>query len=129
MPRRDRGDRRYHDLCGRAAALAKGTWTGRRALREAVALRPNSLRGYQELALVHVNRKDYAAAADLYRHLNDLRPVSPEIMTNLGNVQALAGDFSGAIEAYRTALRFDPNFRTAREALTQVEAALKSSGR
>lgn len=119
---RDQIDRQYGDTCSRALAAAKrGDLAGSvRLYDSAIALRPHNVRAYEEQAQVLVHQQDYRRAEATYRRLLELRPISPELMTNLGNVLYLQGRQDEAIEAYRTALRFDPAYATARETLRKL---------
>lgn len=50
----------------------------------------------------------YGEAADLYRKLLDVRPNSPEILTNFGAVLFSLGRLKESEAAYRRAIRLDP---------------------
>ncbi len=119
---RDAVDRRYGEACALGASLARrGELEGAvRSYDDAIALSPHNVRALEEVAQVHLQRKDYARAESTYRRLLELRPISPELMNNLGNVLMLQGRQPEAIEAYRTALRFDRTYRPARAMLEQL---------
>jgi len=119
---RDRIDRQYGEACARGAALARrGEYEASIASYEAaIRLRPDQVRALEEVAQVEVQKQDYLRAEATYRKLLQLRPISPELMNNLGNVLVLQGRQAEAIEAYRTALRFDPNYRAARLTLERL---------
>jgi hypothetical protein len=128
---RDSGDRLYGQLCQTASTLArKGDLDGAaRAYQRATALRPESVRAWEELGLLQVHRKDYARAEEAYLQVLRKLPISPEIWNSLGNVYLMRGERARALESYRRALRYDPGYEPARKMIDQVTGSPPDSSR
>lgn len=69
---------------------------------------PNQPGALYLLALVFVERKDYAKALQLLQQALQPTPRDPTLRNALGNVLQLMGDWSGAEQAYRQVLAVEP---------------------
>jgi tetratricopeptide (TPR) repeat protein len=79
------------------------------------------LRGF---VLTEIQREKEARQA--FEEVSDLRPDRPEPLNNLAVIQAAAGDYDGAVETLKEALRTHPAYRTAYENLTKIYGQLAS---
>jgi Ca-activated chloride channel family protein len=68
----------------------------------------------------HYRAGDYEAAADAFAKSD-----SAEASYNRGNARAMQGQYDQAIDAYRDALKKDPNLKAAQQNLEVVEQALE----
>ncbi|GAA6143944.1 hypothetical protein NBRC116585_00610 [Thalassolituus maritimus] len=68
----------------------------------------------------HYRAGDYEAAADAFAKSD-----SAEASYNRGNARAMQGQYDQAIDAYRDALKKDPNLKAAQQNLDVVEQALE----
>jgi len=76
------------------------------------------------LVLAEVEREGEARQA--FEQLRSLRPDRPEPLNNLAVIQAAMGDYDGAIETLKEALRTHPAYRTVYENLTKIYGQLAS---
>jgi uncharacterized membrane protein len=65
-----------------------------------------------DLGYTLLGRHQAAEAATIFRLNTESHPKSANAFDSLGEAQAAAGDVSGAIASYGTALQLDPNFRS-----------------
>ncbi len=72
------------------------------------------------LALIHMDRGEYAAAVPYLEAARRARPDLAVIRSNLGNAYAGAGRRSEALEAYRRAIEIDPNYGPAHHNLANL---------
>ena len=79
------------------------------ALRTAVRLAPDSAEAQFHLALASFAQKDRRTAAACFRRVTELKP-DAQAYYLLGHCLAQEGDRRGAIESFRKALRFKPNY-------------------
>jgi hypothetical protein len=76
------------------------------------------------LVLAEIQRESEARA--VFEKLRSLRPDRPEPLNNLAVIQAAAGDYDGAVETLKEALRTHPAYRTVYENLTRIYGQLAS---
>ena len=65
-------------------------------------------------------------ARGIFEEVSGLRPDRPEPLNNLAVIQAALGDYEGAVETLKAALRTDAAYRTAYENLTKIYGQLAS---
>ena len=85
---------------------------------EAAGSEPVILSGAAEL---RARRREFAAAADLYRKVIALAPEDSRAHAGLGYMLILTGDREGGIASWKRALEIDPDFPGLRERLRQQE--------
>jgi tetratricopeptide (TPR) repeat protein len=90
--------------------------------REALRLRP-SAEAYDDIGAVLLKTNRPAEAADLFRRALALRPDLAVLHENLGYALRATGDRTGAVAAFREALRIDHGLTGARDALAALEGA------
>jgi tetratricopeptide (TPR) repeat protein len=82
------------------------------ALKTAVGLAPDSVEAQFHLGLAAFAVKDRRTAAACFRKVTELKP-DAQAHYLLGHCLAQEGDAGGAIESFRKALRFKPNYAQA----------------
>jgi len=95
---------------GQALRRAGRTREAEQALREAVAQDPDRPEAWMQLALLRYGLDDFAQAEALMLGALERRPHWALAHFNLGVVRRDAGNHAGAADAWRAALRCDPNF-------------------
>jgi len=85
----------------------------RRLLTETLQLDPSYAAGYNILAYSYAGDGDLVAADSLIRKYVELEPDEPNPWDSKGEILGLAGRHAEARDAYREALRIEPNFRAA----------------
>jgi tetratricopeptide (TPR) repeat protein len=75
-----------------------------------LALRPNSQLAYVNLGGAYQSRRDFPAAADVYRRALEHFPENGLLHNNLGVVYRASGDVDRAAEEFRAAIRVRPLF-------------------
>jgi hypothetical protein len=123
--RRDRVDRAYLAACAEARSLArKGDLEGSvRRYGEATAIKPVSVRAWQELGMVQMQRKDWNGAEVAFKATVERRPVSPEAWNALASVYLLRGDRELALATFRRALQYDPQYGPAKRAVEMLQGS------
>ncbi len=91
------------------------------ALSVAYSLNPEWLELQNNIANLMLARGDTLGAVSRYEDLLAIDSTLSDIWLNLGTVYALSGDYTGAGDAWRTALRHDPDHAEARQYLSQLE--------
>ncbi len=91
------------------------------ALSVAYSLNPEWLELQNNIANLMLARGDTLGALSRYEDLLSIDSTLSDIWLNLGTVYALSGDYDGARDAWRTALRHDPGHAEARQYLSQLE--------
>jgi tetratricopeptide (TPR) repeat protein len=84
------------------------------ALQQGLAIFPGAWELQKELALQHIKINDRAAARALLLQALAGMPGHPVLLTILGQVLYLDGDYAGAADAYRRALAANPGDAAAR---------------
>ena len=103
----------YRDLGEADASLA--------AYRRAAELAPQFADVHVDIAALLRERRDVAEAERSLHIALTLRPDFPEALLELGNVRKGAGDWRGAVEAFRRAVELDPALGRARWALAVAQ--------
>jgi eukaryotic-like serine/threonine-protein kinase len=75
-----------------------------------IALHPDSVEPYDQLAKFEFNRGDYPAAAADFRRALNVAPANPAILSNLGSALAHAGFFEESRTALEESIRLAPSF-------------------
>lgn len=75
-----------------------------------LSLRPNSQLAYVNLGGAHQARRDFPAAAEVYRRALERFPENGLLHNNLGVVYRAGGDLDRAAEEFRAAIRVRPMF-------------------
>ncbi len=83
----------------------------RRLLTQTVRLDPAYAAGYNMLAYFHLDVGDLEAADSLVERYVELEPEEPNPWDSKGEIRELSGRHEEAREAYRQALRVQPDFR------------------
>ncbi len=83
---------------------------------------------YINLSLIYYNRKMYYESADACRKALELEPKNSIAYNNLCSALIMTGDYDGAIEAGKLALKYNPDFERAKNNLKFAEQ-LKSNQR
>ncbi len=94
-----------------------------RAYGWAVALEPDQSEWHARLGLLLADRyggRRHAEAAEALQRALALRPAWPELQLRLGAVLQARGDWGGALDACRTALRLDPDGPHGAEARARI---------
>lgn len=94
---------------------------------EAIALKPDSIKAYQNLFLAYVNLQRLDDALAAMNALAAMRPVNEEIQENIGSVHLMRGDLDAAEAAFTRALELDPKSAYSREMLEEI-ARLRREG-
>jgi tetratricopeptide (TPR) repeat protein len=74
-----------------------------------LALHPDSVAGFNLLAIVDSSEKDYAGALEAFQHALKLSPNSTKTRNNLGNLYVAQNHPELAEKEFRTVLRLDPS--------------------
>lgn len=96
-------------LLGKACLRTNEIKPAVEALRTAVRLAPDSVEAQFHLGMGLFTLKDRRAATACFRTVTELKPDAQAYFL-LGHCLAQDGDRAGAIEAFRKALRFKPNY-------------------
>jgi len=96
-------------LLGKSLLKQKELAPAIQALRTAVRLAPDSVEAQFHLGLASFAQKDQRTAAACFRKVTELKP-DAQAHYLLGHCLAQEGDRSGAIAAFRKALRYRPNY-------------------
>ncbi len=91
---------------------------------QALEVNPEDPRSWRNLGLMYAGDfKDYATAAGYFEKMVALDPSDPFGFYYLGTIYESAGLVEKAIDAYKAALKIDPDYEDAREALTNLTSA------
>lgn len=94
-----------HVLMGIASLRLREVQAAEVYLRKAIQLDPRHVEARMLLGWMRLEiQRDYAAAAEEYRHVIALMPDSPEAHNNLGVALKKKGDLEGALSAFSRAL-------------------------
>ena len=77
--------------------------------RKAVALAPQSMKAYNNLAAALAAKQDWAAAIDAYRHALAIDPKNAVVYSNLGDTLRQSGDLDGSVRC-ATATELDSTY-------------------
>lgn len=94
---------------GQALAERQSDAEAEPAMKRAIALDPNDLRGLTALGGFHFARGNYAEAAQIYGQLADHSNASPSAYNSLGAALYMLGDFEQAAAAYRKVVANEPS--------------------
>ena len=94
---------------------------------QAIALKPDSIKAYQNLFLAYVNLQRYDDALRAMNAVAEMRPVNEEIRENIGSVHLMRGDLDAAEAAFTRALELEPKSAYSREMLQEI-ARLRRAG-
>ncbi len=99
-----------------------------RQYSEAIRIDPGHAEAHGNLGvlLARANRLDEALIH--FHQAILLKPDSPGVLTSMGGVQYLKGNFKEAVEKYTAALRVDPNFKPARDNLARLLQEMRAKG-
>jgi hypothetical protein len=124
---RDALDRRYIALCDEGMTLAEKADIDGSISRfsAAAALKPYSLRAYQNLSILHSRKRQYGEAERILRKILELRPVSEEAHANLGNLYLLKGDLDEAEVWFKKALDINPSHEYSLQMMGQIDKLRK----
>jgi TolB-like protein/Tfp pilus assembly protein PilF len=107
-------------------ALSSYQWAeAEQALRKAIELNPRYALAHHWYAAVLSNQGRHAEAYMEIDRAYRLDPGSPIINNNVGVTRYLAGDFDGAIEAFRKTLDIAPDFSPTHGYLAELYAVLR----
>jgi len=76
-------------------------------LEKVVALEPDRLDAWQDLAKCYVQLKNFEKAAAAYEAAHELQPENLDLLSNLGYAQLNGGDLDGALATYNKMLAVD----------------------
>jgi Tfp pilus assembly protein PilF len=93
-----------------------------RCYRKAVEADPEALQAWYRMGCLQSKDRP-AEGAESFRRAIALKPDHTEAYFNLGQCLLWLGDRAGAAEAFRAAVRCDPGFEPAREALRKLPPA------
>ena len=110
----------YRDVGDADAALA--------AYRRTVDLAPRFADAHVDIASLLRERRELEAAERSLQAALALKPDSPEALLELGNVRKGAGDWRGAIDAFRRTVALDPAFGRGRWALALAQIPVIDDG-
>jgi Flp pilus assembly protein TadD len=99
-----------------AARQPEATVAGQ--FRRAVALSPDYTNAYTQLALLALNRHDFAEAERLIKETIRLEPRNPALLKNLGVLRNLQGRTDEADALFAEALKLDPSYTDAHRELS-----------
>jgi cytochrome c-type biogenesis protein CcmH/NrfG len=77
-------------------------------LKEMVKKDPEDLDAWMKLGNIYFEHNRYREAIEAYSQYLSLKPVDPDIRTNMGIMLSRLGDYDGAIEEFRKAVESDP---------------------
>jgi|GEM_PF-460469 len=106
-----------HYLQGMVAERAGNTAKALEAYQHVVALDPQALEVYRDLASLQLRLGHNEEALEAAEKVRDLAPKDPASFIFLGNVHVAQGDLAKAADAYQEALNLDPNNLNALENL------------
>ncbi|GBC97641.1 Beta-barrel assembly-enhancing protease [bacterium HR17] len=92
-----------------------------RFIRKALSLQPNEPAFWDSLGWVYYQRGNYRQALRYIQRAAQKRPDDPEVRYHLGMVYWRLGDRHAARREFQSALKVDPTYRPAREALETLE--------
>jgi tetratricopeptide (TPR) repeat protein len=105
-------------MAGEAAALEKDTREqeqrrniARKAYEQAIAINPNYIPAYQNLAHLYIEMCDYERAVATYQKALHLQPRNGSLWFDLGMCQARRKDWPAALQSLQRAVDCDPENR------------------
>ena len=105
---------------GRCLGMNKEWESSEQALIRSLELERESAAVWASLAIVRVQRANPKGALECFREVIRLKPADATAHCQVGQLLAEAGDRPGATEAFRQALRYQPDMREAREGLDKL---------
>ena len=89
---------------------------------ERAASNPQDVEAFEGMAILEVQRGDYAQAIASYKRVLELTPHDHDAQVGLGRALAFSGQYDAALSRYEKLLREHPGDTDAREGLARVEA-------
>jgi len=79
-------------------------------LLKALAMQPDNISTLSRLGYIHVNRKNYPKAIEIYQRVAELAPSLPDAFFNLGYVYAITEKYQQAKVMYSRVVELSPSF-------------------
>jgi len=86
-----------------------------------VEISPKDYKGYLQKGVVYRQMKMYKEAVESLNQASVLMPGRADVIYEIGMVAETKGDLTDAAGIYKDALRYDPLFKDAQEALKRVQ--------
>jgi len=99
-----------------------------RMFEKALAIDKNFPPALNELAYAYARNGDFAKAFPPMDRYVALLPKEPNPQDSYGELKRMAGDFQGALDHYRAALRLDPDFVSSQVGLADTYALMGDQG-
>ncbi len=93
-------------------------------LNEILELQPDTVNVYNSLGVLYRKRGDFEGSLKQYEKALKIHPQAPHIYYNIGRVHIDMNNPDKAASHFRIALKLEPNFKEAREALDAVELGM-----
>jgi len=100
-----------------------------KAFEEAGRLNPRSHEPWWGMGLIHTQQEDYPRAAKALEKAAELDDHNPDVLSLLGYVYYLKGDFEKSIDAYKRVITCDPNSKFIRDVNYAIAKVRRKMGR
>lgn len=88
---------------------------------KAAKLAPRDFKNFMKMGIVYTNMGKYQDAFKALNAANMEEPGNADVLYYIGVAAEKSGDKKGAADMYKEALRFDPNYKEAKEALDKLK--------
>jgi len=91
------------------------------AFSKAAKQAPRDYKHYLMMGVIYNNQGDHKSAVTALNRANQEKPGSADVIYQIGVAAEKSGDKEGAIELYQSALKYDPNYQEAKDALAKLK--------
>lgn len=88
---------------------------------KAAKLAPRDYKNFLQMGIIYTEMGKYQDAFKALNAANNEQPGSADILYYIGVAAEKSGDKKGAADMYKEALRFDPNYKEAKDALDKLK--------